>query len=47
MPAGDVHAQAVVTAGLALGVASPLLVGSQEAAPHLRAHVFNCGDTVV
>lgn len=47
MPARDVHAQAVVAAGLAVGVAAPLLVGGQEAAPRVRAHVVNCGDTGV
>lgn len=45
VPARDVHAQAVVAAGLAVGMAAPLLVGGQEAAPRVRAHVVNCGDT--
>lgn len=45
VPARDVHAQAVVAAGLAVGAAAPLLVGGQETAPRVRAHMVNCGDT--
>lgn len=45
MPARDVHAQAVVAAGLAISTATPLLVGGQEAAAHVRAHMVNCGDS--
>lgn len=45
VPARDVDVQGVVAAGLAVGGPAPLLVGSQEAGPGVRADVVNWGNT--
>lgn len=47
VPAGDVHVQGVVAAGLAVRPLPPLLVGRQQAAPHVGEHVVHCGDSKV
>lgn len=41
VPARDVDVQRVVAAGQAVGTPAPLLVGSHEAGPSVRADVVN------
>lgn len=45
VPARDVDVQGVIAAGLAVGAPAPLLVGSQQTGPSVRADVVNWGNT--